>query len=424
MTDDLGELGAWFEHVTGPDWLWFVKYLAANDTYAKPNVHQGGPYLAKELVRSVFPKLAERTGSEKNPDLTIHASLDSHGYSRDVRVVCYNSKLLGKKNGRNEARMTQWGGQDVPLLAADSTGNLVVFAYHLRGADDADGCRVWVCRSPAEEDLLLDRVGPVEPGAGLIYSPAGAVLPLVGPIPRDRPCSLSEEELPEAWRAEFPTGEAIIAEVVERLPSANAKAPDDRLLDRRTCEYDLFRSVEEIYTMPRLREGFASVDLFVDFANAVTNRRKARSGKSLELHAGRIFDEEGLSYSHGKQTEDKRTPDFVFPSIERYHDGGWDPSKLRMLAAKTTCKDRWRQILNEAKRIGRKHLLTLQEGVSTPQFREMQESGVILVVPEPLREKYPEDVQPELVSLESFIAETRETCGDRRSPQGFLRASC
>ncbi len=45
-----------------------------------------------------------------------------------------------------------------------------------------------------------------------------------------------------------------------------------------------------------------------------------------------------------------------------------------MLAVKTTCKDRWRQILNEAQRIKPKHLLTLQEGVSHRQFDEMQES--------------------------------------------------
>ena len=47
-----------------------------------------------------------------------------------------------------------------------------------------------------------------------------------------------------------------------------------------------------------------------------------------------------------------------------------------MLAAKTTCKDRWRQIINEADRIKLKHLITLQEGVSEAQFREMQEAGV------------------------------------------------
>lgn len=55
-----------------------------------------------------------------------------------------------------------------------------------------------------------------------------------------------------------------------------------------------------------------------------------------------------------------------------------------MLAVKTTCKDRWRQVLNEADKINNIHLFTLQEGVSLTQFREMQSAGVKLVVPLPL----------------------------------------
>jgi hypothetical protein len=78
-----------------------------------------------------------------------------------------------------------------------------------------------------------------------------------------------------------------------------------------------------------------------------------------------------------------------------------------MLAAKTTARDRWRQILNEADRIGTKHLLTLQEGVSETQYAEMRTANVKLVVPAPLLSKYPNSVQPELVTLESFVAELR-----------------
>ena len=78
-----------------------------------------------------------------------------------------------------------------------------------------------------------------------------------------------------------------------------------------------------------------------------------------------------------------------------------------MLAVKTTCKDRWWQILNEARRIDRKHLLTLQEGVSEKQFREMEEAQVQLVVPEPLIKTYPKSVRPHLQTLESFIADIR-----------------
>ena len=78
-----------------------------------------------------------------------------------------------------------------------------------------------------------------------------------------------------------------------------------------------------------------------------------------------------------------------------------------MLAVKTTCKDRWRQILNEANRIPTKHLLTLQEGVSEGQFKEMSEAGVQLVVPAPLASSFPESVRPHLQTLESFIGDVR-----------------
>lgn len=94
----------------------------------------------------------------------------------------------------------------------------------------------------------------------------------------------------------------------------------------------------------------------------------------------------------------------MFPSQAHYRDPAFPDDRLRMLAVKTTCRDRWRQILNEADRIPTKHLLTVQEGVSDSQFREMKESGVQLVVPSRLWTHYPAAVRPELVSLRDFIA--------------------
>jgi type II restriction enzyme len=78
-----------------------------------------------------------------------------------------------------------------------------------------------------------------------------------------------------------------------------------------------------------------------------------------------------------------------------------------MLAVKTTCKDRWRQIISEADRIKEIHLFTLQEGVSCNQYQEMRSAGVKLVVPLSLHRKYPEDIRNELISLTDFIEETK-----------------
>ena len=105
--------------------------------------------------------------------------------------------------------------------------------------------------------------------------------------------------------------------------------------------------------------------------------------------------------------DSNKRPDFVFPSVTAYMNAAFPASHLRMLAVKSTVRERWRQILEEADRVETKHLLTLQEGVSEGQFSAMQEAGVHLVVPEGLHERYPRPVRPYLQTLESFIGEVR-----------------
>jgi hypothetical protein len=149
----------------------------------------------------------------------------------------------------------------------------------------------------------------------------------------------------------------------------------------------------------------------VAHAQSVLQRRKSRSGRSLELQTREIFLEEGLvegrTFAHQPESDPGKRPDFLFPSEAAYKDPTFAAAHLRLLAVKTTCKDRWRQVINEADRIPVKHLLTLQEGVSETQFAEMKAAGVRLVIPAPLAQKFPESVQPELTTLEDFITSVR-----------------
>lgn len=401
------ELESWLLNVSGPEWLWHVKYLSANDTYAKPNIHQGGPLVGKALLTAAFPELTARADHERNPDLHIPASVDSHLETLDLRLTWYNSRRLERRaTGRDEARLTRWGSRSSAMVEPDATGSLVVLAFRVRPGKDADALRVWRCRTTQEEDYLLERVDSVEPGRSRLISPFSTGVQ----AERTGPCALADAEIPEAWQHAFPSGDQIVQWVVANRSHAR-KPVDDRLMARRVCEYEVFRSIERFHAMPRIAAGFPSVDAFVEFAGSLTNRRKARSGRSLELHARQIFKEEGIPFSWTPQTEEKKTPDFIFPSIEAYHDTGWPAARLRMLAAKTTCKDRWRQVINEADRIPVKHLLTLQEGVSAQQHREMQQHGVQLVVPSRLVTSYPADVIPALLTLEQFLADIRATCG-------------
>jgi hypothetical protein len=74
-----------------------------------------------------------------------------------------------------------------------------------------------------------------------------------------------------------------------------------------------------------------------------------------------------------------------------------------MLGAKSTCKDRWRQVLNEAARIPDKHLCTLENAISTAQTDEMKRSRLSLVVPEPFQSSYTVEQRQEMMTLSEFI---------------------
>lgn len=402
----LAEINDWLSEFACENRVWFLKRLAANDTLATKS-HQAGPYIPKALLCEIYPSLDD--AGQSNPDVWLQAYVDSHCDHKEVRAVWYNKKLV-KEGTRNEARITNWGGASSAVLDPESTGALAIFAFEVRHDQTPADLHVWVCNNLLEEDLIEDRFGQVEPGRYLIWRPASMPRPFSSEKKLDRPCHLSKDEMPQSWRESFPSGLEIVQKVLERRPLPGLDA-DKRLLGRRECEFEMFRSIESVLEGERIARGFGSVDEFVAFAQRVLQRRKSRSGRSLELHLREIFIEEGLvegrDFSHQPQSDPGKRPDFLFPSEEAYKSSSFDSSRLRLLAAKTTCKDRWRQVTQEANRIPVKHLITLQEGVSEAQFAEMKDCGVQLVVPRSLLERYPKSFRNELLPLDGFIESVR-----------------
>ena len=394
----------WITEFAKPENLWYVKRLSGNDTLANA-AHQAGPYIPKSVIFEALPSLPTMTAA--NPRIGLNTFIDSHPDNRVIQAIWYNQLT------RNEARMTNWGGGASALLDPDSTGALAAFVFvGANGDADASSLHVWVCEG-YEDEVIEDRLEPIEPGRWITWRPG---LPfatsLFAPLAKSLiSCRLAPADLPAGWLNHFPSGEAIIRKTVEMRPLQNEE-PDARLLRRRGCEYELFRSVEEAFELPHITKGFTSIDDFVERAQTILQRRKVRSGRSLELHAREILLEEGFrsgqDFSHSPTSEGDKKPDFLFPCQADYQNTAFPADRLRMLAAKTTLKDRWRQILNEANRISRKHLLTLQEGVSENQFREMQDCNVQLVVPRGLIDKYPTSVQPHLLTVRDFLAELRQ----------------
>lgn len=401
FTEEVRQLSKWLDEIQEANAFLYLKRLSANDTGATGS-HQVGPYLPDSVTRAVIPSIA-RTDC-LNPEQIFLASIDSHGgISGEVRAIFYNGKYFGKT--RNEARITRWGwkGIDSPMKDPDSTGALIVVAFILGANGVAESLKLWVCRSPGEEDLVAREFGEILPGEALV----GHISKLRGGVVFDREADLGAD-IPSDWSAKFPSGQEIL-DYVFSLSTFATLDPDDRLIKRRQLEYDVFRKVEILHVMPLIRKGFSSVDDFISIANSVANRRKSRSGKSLELHLKKIFHEEGMP-TVGEQcvTENNKRPDFLFPDCAAYHDSSRPAERLRMLGVKTTCKDRWRQVLSEAEKIQVKHLFTLQEGVSVNQYAEMSAAGIQLVVPRPLHKKFPSIVRRGIMTLSDFVCETSD----------------
>lgn len=125
-------------------------------------------------------------------------------------------------------------------------------------------------------------------------------------------------------------------------------------------------------------------------------------GHSLEHHLSAVFDAQGIRYSSQVKTEKGKKPDYIFPSGEEYLDVNFDTKFLTMLAAKSSCKDRWSQVLPEAERIKQKNLLTLEPAISEPTTNTMRESSLQLIVPASIQNSYTPAQQEWLWSLSDF----------------------
>lgn len=227
-----------------------------------------------------------------------------------------------------------------------------------------------------------------------------------------------EFEEPEADRLDmliepfgliFPTTRVLSELARKSLPEAlPLDAPDEALVAWMEREEQLFRRLERRVVDSRLRSGFmagdgSDVDGFLSFSLSVQNRRKSRAGQALENHLEALFQAHRVRFARGAETENRNKPDFLFPGPAEYRNPAFPADHLTMLGAKSSLKDRWRQVLSEAVRIDTKHLLTLEPGVSTNQTDEMHAKQLQLVVPAGVQKSYTEAQRGWLMDVKSFV---------------------
>lgn len=364
----------------------FFKFIAANET-GETGGHQCGFYMPRDFAELVFGSPCVK-GSNKDSRAKIAWN---DGSVTDSRFIYYGTGT------RNESRITQFG-RGFEFLKPEYTGALIVLAR-----ESAQSYRAFVFNSEEEIDGFLGALG-------LGPADANKLIRLDGGSPEKKEAAAFADFI-RSLAVDFPASDVMSAaarriedEIYDHAEHIRT-SPDTKLIDWSELEYRLFRAIEGDRYRPFVANGFASVDDFIEKANAVLNRRKSRAGKSLEHHLGAIFSGNALEFEGQVVTEGTKRPDFIFPSSAAYHDSAFPIERLVFLAAKTTCKDRWRQILNEADRFRdrTKYLCTLQQGMTTRQMNEMSAENVVLVVPQPYIKSYPKNTDMKIISLVEFV---------------------
>lgn len=371
----------------------YCKFLTANDTGVTGS-HQAGIHIGKQAWPILFDEPGEK-GSNKDRAVRIFWQ---HGTATDSRFIYYGQRT------RNEYRITGFG-RGFPYLQPEYTGSLFVLTQ---------------CAPDIYNAFVLDTEDDIESflgATGLTVTQTDRVIDL-----GTRGADVEQEEIRRfiaCLTMDFPPSD-IMSMTARRITSRAydhdeliVSDPDRRLLEWTDVEYRLFQALEHDRYGAMISRGFTSVDSFIKTANEVLNRRKSRAGKSLEHHLAALFSGNGLQYEEQAVTEGNKRPDFIFPSRDAYLSPTFSVTRLATLAAKTTCKDRWRQILNEADRLkGRKKFLcTLQRGISPAQMQEMAVENVMLVVPAAYITDYPPQYRGYIMKIKSFIAMIREMEG-------------
>ncbi len=369
--------------------LSFSKFLSANDT-GETGGHQSGIYIPKPAVPIIFDN-----GFDRGLNHDRWASIVWHDQKTTTNRFIYYGQ-----GTRNEYRITNFG-RGFEYLTPDHTGDLFVLVKN-----DEDNYSGFILTSDDEIDEFLNEfsLSPADTG-NLIFLQNETI----------QPSELSEfESFFLLLKKEFPTTARMsekareIDLLLNNCESEIVSNPDKKIIAWSEIEYRLFRYIENVYYLNTYNKSFATIEEFLTAANSVLQRRKSRAGKSLEHHLSFIFKRNRISFSEQPKTEGNKKPDFVFPGISEYFDPSFPNEQLFFLAAKTTCKDRWRQILNEADKIPLKHLFTLQQGISSQQLVEMQKSNVVLVVPESNLNAFPRAHKGNILTLKKFIAAVKK----------------
>lgn len=389
-----------------------VKKLSNNDRdWARlANKHQAGVYIPPaQRDGGFFPPLEEKDRGSDGGSAILETFFETEwpqvGERKKTRLVNYTSKGA-------ETHMT-----GVPKAAF---ATLLPASFLVIGRNPADPpvYRCLTVDSGSDDAELLETTFEIGPDFFIDIFEPGAVLA----AERERILDFAEQ-VAVAWLngtiSEFALGSAAMPSTAElaRLArdqylGANGltaldpfmmEAPGDAIREiSRGREWELFREFqrrERAVEVVRAVMGDAPVeatpaDLIRRLVNGISEidrimlsasqQRKSRAGYSFEHHIEAMLIDGAIPFSKQVIMEAKKRPDFVLPSLSRLLSTDSGPAAGLILSAKTTLRERWKQVQREMN-TSDLFLATVDETIAANAIEDMGALGIILVVPESLK---------------------------------------
>ena len=382
-------------------------------TEVDPTVSKGHEFQGVDLFRSFVGTPPER---EKIPVTWIWMDDSEEDPQRvDAPGTWYNSRA--RTPHRSPEYRLYYPAAAAPLVQRARAGDTLflcmtsarrVLAILCPGGSTAERRLLWLFNLQLTDDFTLSQNDIGDSGGREIDAAARFILGELG-IEAVEPDPPATEKLIKKFGLRFPTTLQLSAFARETLPGIDPlEDPDGALVAWAEHEEDLFRWLERQIVADRLAQGFMQGDVadvagFLAFSLSVQNRRKSRAGYAFAHHTEALLKAWGIIHTREARTEKRSAADFLFPGEAEYADQDFPGEKLSMLAVKTSCKDRWRQVLSGAARIPEKHLLTLEPAISRAQIAEMQGQGLRLVVPKALHQTFHPEQRDWLIGVKEHL---------------------
>lgn len=379
-------------------------YLIADDIFDRPSVHE------------VIPATASWYDSRK------------HDKTRSAEWRLYYPETAGSIQ-----KLCKAG--DLMIIGRRNSGRLAVFLVHENSS--AETAFVNLLRIPEKTDKtrhgtfsLEAREGDIGPSAAELMEQLALSMEQLGsedippPFPLPYPSASGDDQvqlIAEEMRNRWPGKLGSCAEIdrivrqVTALSDTDVRANPDaaliRWLEAAEGAYRIWESAYlTSYIRPLRNDSSVSDEHLAEKISrewmSLRQSRVSRAGTMMELFLCHIFETAGIRYEWGARIEGGKLPDFVFPGAREYADKTFPETNLRILGAKTSLKDRWRQILAEGDRVYKKHGVTRDISVTSKMFNQMLEAAFYVVIPEQLKSQYM-DPAPNLITLDEFIGEVR-----------------